>query len=187
MDEVTKAIRQKNSQWFAQQTSISKLTPEERKKRLGSKYPIFSFTEKILTRTSPSLPARLDWRNYNGNSYVTPVKEQGDCGACWAFAVSAALESKILITQNTPNIPLDVSEQVLTSCSDAGNCDAGYINLASDFISNYGLPPEYCYPYTSANGACANSCPDWPLIAYSVSGWSLVDPNVDAIKDALYN
>ncbi len=187
LDEVTKAIRQKNSQWSAQQTSISKLTPEERKKRLGSKYPIFSFTERILTRTSPSLPTRLDWRNYNGNSYVTPVKEQGDCGACWAFAVSAALESKILIAQNTPNEPFDLSEQVLTSCSNAGNCDGGYINLASDFISNYGLPPEYCFPYTSTNGACADNCLDWPSIAYTVSGWSLVDPNVGAIKDALYH
>jgi YD repeat-containing protein len=187
LDEVTKGIRQKSSQWSAQQTSISKLPPEERKKRLGSKYPIFSFHEQILTRKSPSLPTRLDWRNYNGNNYVTPVKEQGDCGACWAFAVSAALESKTLITQNTPNVQLDLSEQVLTTCSNAGDCDAGYINAASDFISNYGLPPEYCQPFTTSNGSCANSCPDLPSIAYTVSGWSLVDPNVDAIKDALYH
>ena len=187
LDEITKAIEQKNSRWSAQQTSISRLTPEERKQRLGSKYPLYSFTEKILTRTSPSLPARLDWRNYNGNNYITPIKDQGDCGACWAFAVSAALESKALIALNTPNAPLDLSEQVLTSCGNAGNCDAGYINAASDFISNYGLPPEYCYPYTASNGSCSNSCPDWASIAYTVSGWSLVDPNVDAIKDALYH
>ena len=188
LDEVVKAIGQKNSRWSASHTSASKWSPEEKKKRLGSKYPVFTFTErKFSGTTSAPLPARLDWRNYNGNSYVTPVKEQGDCGACWAFAVAGALESKVLISQNTPGIPIDLSEQVLTSCSGAGNCDGGYINTASDFISNYGLPPEDCSPYTASDGSCVNGYPDWASKAYTVPGWSLVDPTVAAIKEALYN
>ncbi|MHB8770119.1 MAG: C1 family peptidase [Syntrophales bacterium] len=187
LDKITRAISQKNSRWTEQQTSISSLTSGERKKRLGSKYPPFSLTERVLIRTSPSLPVRLDWRNYSGTNYVTPVKDQGDCGACWAFAVSAALESKVLITRNIPNALIDLSEQVLTSCSNAGNCDAGYINLASDFISNYGLPPEDCAPYTASNRSCANGYPGWASKAYTVPGWSLVAPNVAAIRDALYS
>ncbi len=184
-EQVTRAISRQDSRWTAKQTSISSLTPAERNKRLGSRFPSFSFTQRVLSRTSSPLPTRLDWRNYSGNNFVTPVKDQGDCGLCWAFAISAALESKVLITQSAPGAQLDLSEQVL-ACSNAGKSDAGYIDLASDFISNYGLPPEDFAPFTASNGSCANGNPDWASEAYAIPGWSRVAPSAAAIKEALY-
>ncbi len=187
LDEIKQAIQQKKSYWSAKDTNFSKLNAEERKKRLGAQLPIFSSEVKTLDTPSTSLPLKLDWRNYNNDNYVTPVKEQGACGACWAFATTAALESKVLISQNTPGVLLDLSEQLLTSCSGAGTCAAGSIGVASDFLCNFGLPPEYFYPYTASDDLCVNIGSDWASTAYKIPGWSLVNPSVSAIKFALYN
>ena len=186
-DEITNAIRQKQSRWTVRDTSVSKLPAEERKKRLGSQVPAGSFKGTTLTVPVLPLPVKIDWRDYSGGNYVTPVKEQGMCGACWAFAATAALESKVLISQDSPGVPIDLSEQILTSCSGAGTCAAGAINVAADFISNSGLPPESCYPYAAADGACTSGCANWQDTAYKISGWQMVDPTVQAVKYALYN
>ena len=188
-DEVTTAIQQKNSSWTAQKNHIAGNKPAERKKRLGAIFPFPATEVKAFAPSSStlSLPVKLDWRNYNNNNYVTPIKEQGTCGACWAFAATAALESKILITQNTPSHDMDLSEQVLVSCSDAGNCIAGSITAASDFLSNYGLPPESLYPYVEADGSCTTVGASWEASALAVAGWHLVKPEATTIKRALYN
>ena len=104
-------------------------------------------------------PPSLDWRN-NGGNFVTPVRNQGGCGSCWAFATTAALESSVLRAENTPGVDLNLSEQVLISCgssggNDAGSCSGGYISYASDYIRNTGLPLETCYPYTGETAAAA--------------------------------
>lgn len=118
---------------------------------------------------------------------MTPVKEQGGCGACWAFATTAALESNVLISRNTPGSSLDLSEQTLISCSGAGTCYGGWIDVASDFIRDLGLPGESCYPFTATDGFCLNNCVDWPPDAYKISDWYKVPPTVNSLKYALYN
>ncbi len=140
-----------------------------------------------MVRSSTPLPLQLDWRNYSSSSYVTPVKEQGSCSACWAFAPTAALESSILISRNTPGIDLDLSEQTLISCGLSGSCDGGLIDFASDFIRLRGLPGESCYTYEAVDGLCANTCPDRQEGSYKITGWNKINPTAESIKDALYN
>jgi C1A family cysteine protease len=187
--EVTTAIQQKSSSWTAKDNRVAGNKPVERRKRLGAIFPFPNAAVRTFDHSSPSLslPVRLDWRNYNHNNYVTPIKEQGTCGACWAFATTAALESKVLIARNTPNRDMDLSEQVLASCSDAGNCAAGSITVASDFLSNYGLPPESFYPYTEADGSCTTAGANWEASALAVAGWHLMKPDAATLKRALYN
>ena len=185
--EVKKAIEQKKARWTLGETSVSKLTKTERQRRLGSQKPAVTGKERVLVSPLLQLPDKLDWRSYNGSNYVTPVKEQGPCSACWAFAPTGALESNILISRNTPGIDLDLSEQILISCGFSGSCEGGYVDAASDFISTIGLPPETCYPFGAQAGLCSGACLDWTNNTYKMNGWFKVDPSVESIKSALYN
>ena len=122
-------------------------------------------------------------------NYVTPVRDQGNCGSCWAFATTGALESYTLIQNNLYDPDINLSEQVLVSCGGAGSCNGGYVGSASNFIRDTGLPIESCYPYTATNGSCANACINWQLNSNRIDSWSYVatySPTVDAIKNALY-
>ena len=49
---------------------------------------------KWLERNDPNAPTSIDWTNINGKSYVTPIKNQGQCGSCWAFSSAANVESR---------------------------------------------------------------------------------------------
>ncbi|MDD5243826.1 MAG: C1 family peptidase, partial [Syntrophorhabdaceae bacterium] len=186
-NQITETITQKKARWSPRDTSLSLLDREQRTKRFGSVIPTPTGTEKIIIAPAVSMPLKLDWRNYDGNNYVTPVRDQGECSACWAFATTAALEANILITGNMPGTPLDLSEQALLSCSGAGNCYGGWIDFASDFIRDIGLPQESCYPYMSTDNFCSSICPEWPGKAHKMSDWYRVDPTIESIRYSLYN
>jgi len=140
--QIQSAIRVEGAGWTAGETSISRLPSQERRMRLGLVVPQLTGKEKMLPYVRALVePASFDWRNNNGN-YVTPIRDQGTCGSCWAFAVTGALESVTLIAQNTPDINLNLAEQILVSCSTAGDCGGGYIETASDYVRDTGLPLE---------------------------------------------
>jgi C1A family cysteine protease len=197
LDEINHAIHSKGAHWLALENPISRLSPEERRMRLGALKPVMSQADLSsgASRTSSpitgTLPASLDWRNYSGYDYVTPVRNQGSCGSCWAFATTAALESNDLIVNGIG--ALDLSEQVMVSCGrdgrlDAGSCNGGYIDRASDYIRDTGLPPESYYPYTATNGSCSSAETGWQNATSRISSWQWVtttSPAVDAIKNAL--
>jgi hypothetical protein len=87
-----------------------------------------------------------------------------------------------------PNTDLNLAEQVLLSCGSSGSCAGGYIDRASDYLRDMGLPLETCYPYTGTDGRCNNACANWTASAYKTQGWSWVAthaPTVDALKTAL--
>lgn len=88
----------------------------------------------------------VDW---SGND--SPVKSQGSCGSCWAFAAIGLIEN--LGNKN------DLSEQVIVSCA-PGDCGGGWHWNALAYAHDSGVPPEECYPYTATDGNCANTCDD---------------------------
>lgn len=131
------------------------------------------------------LPSSLDWRNYGGN-WVSPVKNQGGCGSCWAFAAVGALESKIAIANGTAGTFLDLSEQILVSCATSNlGCSGGYMGVTATFMRDEGTWYESCYPYAATNGNCANACSAWPSNHYRIDTYYYVSRNVDALKQAL--
>ncbi|XP_002977181.2 ervatamin-B [Selaginella moellendorffii] len=97
-----------------------------------------------------SLPTSLDWRQKGA---VTPIKDQGDCGSCWAFSAIASIESAhFLATKEL----VSLSEQQLMDCDtvDAG-CDGGLMETAFKFVvKNGGVTTEAAYPYTGSVGSC---------------------------------
>jgi C1A family cysteine protease len=195
VSQVRAAIVAKQAQWQAGETSMTLLSPAERRARLGLVKPSLPVGAEMMVMAEPPIvgaPPSLDWRNNSGN-FVTPVRNQGGCGSCWAFATTAALESSVLRAENTPGVDLNLSEQVLISCgssggNDAGSCSGGYISYASDYIRNTGLPLETCYPYTGGDGSCGSACSSYQTSTYQIVSWGYVtttSPTVSAIREAL--
>eukprot|EP01084_Bolivina_argentea_P200358 342616_1 len=121
-------------------------------------------------------PTSIDWTNINGKSYVTPIKNQGQCGSCWAFAVVANTESRHAIKYNlTDDAILTLSEQQIVDCSTSNGdngCNGGQINPAYNYIkSTHGLCTEKEYPYlgTDHNKCKDNSC---GTKYYPISGYT---------------
>ncbi|KAL5987854.1 Senescence-specific cysteine protease sag39 [Asimina triloba] len=97
-------------------------------------------------------PASMDWRKKGA---VTAIKNQGQCGSCWAFSAVAATEG---ITKLSTGKLISLSEQELVDCDTKGEdqgCNGGYMDDAFLFIQhNHGLTTETNYPYTAADGTC---------------------------------
>jgi cathepsin L len=94
---------------------------------------------------------------YVASAFFSPVKNQGGCGSCWAFAAAAQFEHTHKKFYGTvPNL----SEQDMVSCGktcagiDAGSCGGGHSFRAFDYIRCFGNAKETSFPYTATNGVC---------------------------------
>jgi C1A family cysteine protease len=194
---IQKAIKGKKAHWVATETPFSQLSPEARKKRVEALKPLLreqeheEAAEEQAALATVTPPANYDWSSHTVNtapSFVTPVRDQGGCGSCWAFATTAALESQVLMENNAPGVDLNLSEQIMVSCSGAGSCGGGYINTSSDFLRQMGLPTETYFPYTATNNSCTSAPSDWTNNVYKINGWHWVattSPTVASLKSAL--
>lgn len=135
------------------------------------------------------LPSSWDWRTLNG---VTPVKNQGNCGSCWAFGTVAPIEGAI---KTATGLDKDLAEQYLISCNTDGyGCNGGW--FAHEYYMWNGITPpgeqqpgavlESNFPYTADDGAC-NPPHSHP---YDLQSWAYISsqsnvPSVQAIKQAI--
>ncbi|KAM3205722.1 hypothetical protein P3L10_029132 [Capsicum annuum] len=128
--------------------AFADLTNEEfRAARNGLKIPfcepkITSFKYENVT----AVPTTMDWRTKGA---VTPIKDQGQCGSCWAFSAIAATEG---ITKLSTGKLISLSEQELVDCDrtrDDQGCEGGYMEDGFE-----GAATEKTYPYKAADGSC---------------------------------
>jgi C1A family cysteine protease len=111
--------------------------------------------DEFTMDSSIQAPTAVDWQ---ASGDVTPVKNQGQCGSCWAFASTGALECDYSIQKGKLN---SLSEQQLVDCTTSyGNygCNGGWWYNAFDYVkANGGLCSESAYPYTAVDGTCKSS------------------------------
>jgi C1A family cysteine protease len=125
------------------------------------------FTTKTVRKDAPvngTVAASVDWRTKGA---ITPVKDQGQCGSCWAFSTTGAIEGFHFLKTGTLT---SYSEQQLVDCSGSyGNqgCNGGLMDQAFQFIEASGITTESAYPYVAYDESCAKSTGEYKISTYA--------------------
>lgn len=177
LQEDNKDTAKKNvSKWLEQRCKyIKEEVPENQKVKISS-------TTDILKR--------FDWRDYNGKNWMTPVKNQGVCGSCTAFAINAVIEAKINIQNKDPNIDRDLSEAHIFFCTNHDCTSGSGFSSLADFIKNDGVCDELSFPYSTAEIGDTLSCTaskNWRCNGVSIKDYKYLDSDRETIKNALIN
>lgn len=150
--ENKKSIDQFNAENHTSTVDVNQFadwTAAEFKKLLGTKNNI---NEVILAPTvlpEVGAPATVDWRK---SGAVTPVKNQGQCGSCWSFSTTGALEGFYQIATGKL---VSLSEQQFVDCSKTSyGCNGGFMTLALTYATQTPIQLESDYPYTAQDGQC---------------------------------
>ncbi|XP_011040442.1 PREDICTED: vignain-like [Populus euphratica] len=129
------------------------------------------------------VPSSVDWRKKGA---VTAVKDQGQCGSCWAFSTIVAVEG---INYIKTNKLVSLSEQELVDCDTTENqgCNGGLMEYAFEFIKKKGgVTTESTYPYQAEDGTCDVEKVNKPVV--SIDGYEKVPENdEDALLKAAAN
>ena len=212
LEVLKRRLQETDAGWTAGETSISHLSTEEFKQMLGLRFQKrIRLISKASTKSGNSilytLPSSFDWRDYNGEDWITPIKNQQQCGSCYSFAMLGTLETLIKLDQNDPDFEIDLAEQYLVSCGPSGNrsgydyggCIGNYTDYVCAFLGNTGAPDESCFPYDDvqqegSEPSCGNACSDVESRVYKISSYSFIDsggigyvPSPEDIKAVLVN
>jgi len=129
-------------------------------------------------------PDSVDWRQQGA---VNGVKNQGQCGSCWAFGTVAALEGQTAIKKG--NLP-DCSEQQLVDCDrQSSGCQGGLPDFANQYIAQQGsngLDTQSSYPYTARDGTCDTSkTQDGQNVCATINGHTNVPQGESSLQQAV--
>ena len=160
-------------------TPFTDFTHEEYKNKLFRfRGPLFNKCSKFELNEN-NLPNSWDWRNKNA---VTDVKDQGQCGSCWSFSATGAMEGAWSISNNEL---ISLSEQQLVDCSSSyGNhgCHGGLMDGAFEYVMDNGICSEEEYGYVAKKGNC-EQC----TTVVELTGCSDVQPNNEMVlKNAVH-
>jgi len=176
------ALHQANARWTADVTNLTYLQDDQKLLRLGALPPdgiaglrqreVAAAASKIFLEMPVGLPRSWDYRDVDGENFVTPVRDQGSCGSCVAFAVIAAVEAMVLIKMGN-FVTVDLSEAQLFYCyaaSQGRNCQNGWWpQYALPFLRDDGVGDEASFPYSPGNQPC-NVASDWRTRSVRITG-----------------
>ena len=125
----------------------------------------------LNTEIFANLPSSFDWRTLYPQCFSDRVRDQEECGGCWAFASTASFGERLCI-KNKGSFNINFSPQYLISC-DYGNmgCNGGNRYKAWSFLITNGVVSEYCVPFTANYGVverCMNRCTKYPDLSFSL-------------------
>jgi len=184
IDEMNQYIQSKGMEWTAGKTSISSLSYTKKKKVFGSTNALpnlegfeyytggifeTSDTRNLPKSSSSNFPSNFDWRDRHGENWMTPVKNQGNCGSCWIFAPIGAIEAMTNLYFNDPDLNIILSEQYILSCATASTgCLENSTSPTLDHFYSDGIITQDCllYDYISSDASdfsnlCNEKCINW--------------------------
>lgn len=136
-------------------------------------------------KATKDVPETLDWRNVGA---VTPVKDQGQCGSCWAFSAIGNIEGRWFLAGNEL---VNLSEQQLVSCDDVdGACEGGLMDQAYEWlIDNHEgtVFTEESYPYESGDGDVPECTENGHVVGAAIADYEFVEEDEDEMAAYLAN
>lgn len=139
------------------------------------KTKVGSYDCKSYSSSATNAPMSVDWRTAGA---VTSVKDQGQCGSCWTFSATGAVEGAWAISTGQL---VDLSEQELVDCATgykygSHGCNGGQMEGAFKYVIEHGQCTDSSYPYTSGKTKTGGSCQSCAAVA-AMSSCSDVKPN----------
>lgn len=201
LEELIAKLRETQNGWQAGETSVSELPENERRRRLGN-IPgpnERSLAEKLKIANenylqflkegskSETYPSKYDLRNVNGNNYISPVKDQGNCGSCVAFGTAATVQGTARIIKQFPYNSIlgtsfnDLSEAQLFYCyaaSEGRNCDNGWYVSSAMSACQQGVVPGSCFPYKAGDRDC-KLCSNYQSMLTKIGAWHNINNTGD--------
>ena len=194
--EIAEELSTQKARWKVKKNPKRVLTDAELSVRCGFKpdlramaalrqqpdVPLESVAPGFTASDAATRPRVVDWRNYNGRNAVTPVKDQGQCGSCVAFAVAAVLESRVRMEHG---FTANLSEADLFYCGGRLCADGWWPGPALSRAQNVGVPLERSFPYVDTNTPCTQV---WDRALMSVfAGGQVSYLNAESRKNYLAN
>ena len=205
LDELTRAIEASDADWRPGETSLSgyEIGPETIEVLgyvPGPQEPPLDEQEEraqagleayMALEAAPPFPPAHDWRDVNGDNFITPIRDQARCGSCVAFGSCATVEGTHAAEAGQPDPEIDLSEAHLFYCiaraqgRRCGGPDGGWwVAPALQAFENDGVAGEPCYPYVAGDQDCTNLCSDWRSQLTTIGSWQELGSQ-DEMKDWL--
>lgn len=138
---------------------MSDRKPEEKHKTGLNKRTDFIATAPVRSWENRRNPTSINWRDTEA---VTAIKNQGQCGSCWAFSATEAIESQLVLTSGG-KLAIDLSPQHIASCTTTSyGCNGGWTEDAYDYVKSVaGLANSFYIPYNQSLTQVSNTmaCP----------------------------
>jgi C1A family cysteine protease len=186
-------IPKKFGAFLENKASIAKLNADAKAKGLDTKFGYTKFSDltaaefkKYYLGYKPSqnppkpsatshveshveIPTSFDW---GAKGAVTPVKDQGQCGSCWAFSATEGVESAWFMAGHA--LPVLAPQQIVDCDTSDDGCNGGDLPTAFAYVEKNGMEPEKDYPYTAEDGTCAYESGE---VVAKITGWQYATQN----------